>query len=128
MLWSPPSRGTDGQDLRLTSEFFPYAITITALTLLWLGGLGGGTVMLYSEHQRAWREDLPATVDTLAKRLHCSTPTDKDTITMPPFFFCRGKQMDTLSLASTLAPASLHALLPLGVPGEEGVQPWLWTL
>ena len=38
---------------------------------------------------------LPATVDTLANKLHCTTPTDKDTITMPPFFFCRGGKMDT---------------------------------
>lgn len=38
---------------------------------------------------------LPATVDTLACRLHCSTPTDRDTITMPPFSFCKSGQMDT---------------------------------
>lgn len=40
---------------------------------------------------------LPATVDTLANRLHCSTPMDSVTITMPPFFFYRDKQMDTHS-------------------------------
>lgn len=38
---------------------------------------------------------LPATVDTLANRLHCRTPMDSVTITMPPFFFYRNKQMDT---------------------------------
>lgn len=37
----------------------------------------------------------PATVDTLANRLHGSTPMDNVTITMPPFFFYRDKKMDT---------------------------------
>lgn len=37
----------------------------------------------------------PATVDTLANRLHCKIPMDSVTITMPPFFFYRDKQMDT---------------------------------
>ena len=34
-------------------------------------------------------------MDTLANRLHGSTPVDSDTITMPPFFFYMDKQVDT---------------------------------
>lgn len=39
--------------------------------------------------------DSPPTVDTLAKGLHCNTPTENVTITMPPFFFCKDGQKDT---------------------------------
>ena len=70
-----------------------------------------------SELLREPRQGLPATVDTLANRLHCSTPDDKDTITMPPFFFCRGGQMDT-----QLGCQNNH--LSLG-SCEETIQLWL---
>lgn len=51
---------------------------------------------------------LPATVETLAKRLHCNTPTEKDTIMMPPFFFCRDGQMDTQLGPPAQLPACTH--------------------
>lgn len=62
----------------------------------------------------------PATVDTLANRLHCSTPTEKVTITMPPFFFCKDGQMDT-----QFDPWHNSVIAyPLG-PCEGDVQLWL---
>lgn len=47
-------------------------------------GLGGPCPARAAQKQR-WGS--PATVDTLANRLHCSTPKESVTITMPPFFF-----------------------------------------
>ena len=47
----------------------------------------------------------------MANGLHCSTRTDKGTITMPPFFFCRGGPVD-----SQLGPQHATCLFPLSAP------------